>query len=399
MLKIKLNTLYIYLILGMAVLTYVFPGFIQFFIGVPSTLYTLGLTFLACLIVLFDVLARKKVIINKATLVFFLLGTVIIVSGLVNKTAPLKILLYLNFALIPIATTYLIEIVSKRKIDIKKYLSRLFLVIVLIQLPIVIIQKYGYGFLIQYSNANQGFSSVDFMFGSFALKADHALGFFLIIYLLSLLFKKRSGELKKTPYFLIIYISITIFIMESNLSKLVLLGVLSFYFYLWFYKRIGVLGIGVLVLILIIGFNIAKESEVIKNELFHIANRITVKDSYGAVTKGYAKRPHVIIYQLNYEDFKWIGNGPYDYYDIFKGEFKKTIHFSQIIWFYNDIGLIGIIIALIALLIFIKNINLTRESKWVLIGIMLLYLFMTNVLGDISMMLSLMLLSNKLEYN
>ena len=114
--------------------------------------------------------------------------------------------------------------------------------------------------------------------------------------------------------------------------------------------------------------------------------------------RGYAKRPHVVLYQLNHEKFKWIGNGPYDYYDILKGEFRNTIHFSQLIWFYNDIGIIGFILGLIGLYMIIKNLNLTKESKLILFGIMLLYLFMTNVYGDVSMLISLLLLTNTSKY-
>ncbi|WP_405294421.1 hypothetical protein [Algibacter sp. Ld11] len=395
MLKIKLITIYKYLLLGIIALTFLFSGFIQYFIGVSSTLYTLGLTAYAGLLIVFDILLRRKVIVNRFIFVYLFLIIIITVSAVINKSGLLKLLLYLNFALIPLFTSYLMKLNNVLKVDLKKTLSNVFLTTALIQLPIILIQKYGYNFLIGLSRANQKIASVDFMFGSFAVKADHALGFFLIMYMLSLIFKKRSGENPKWFYFLIAYISITILIMESNLTKLVLFGVISFYFYLWSYKKIGVLGIVVLFLMAVLGFNLMIKSSFIGNEIYQILNRFSPEDSYKAVTRGYEKRPQVVVYQLNYEPFKWIGNGPYDYYDIIKGEFKKTIHFSQIIWFYNDIGIIGLLVALMAALLIVKSLNLRRESMMVLLMIMLLYLFMSNLFGDISMMLSLMLLSNK----
>jgi len=399
-LKIKINTLYSSFILGVAILIYLSPGFIQFFFGVPSTAYALGLTILICLIVFFDILIRKRIILNKAIKVFLLLAIIIIVSGLINKTGPLKTLLYLNFAITPIVINYLIEILNKRNLVIRKQLSRLFLIVLIIQLPVIIFQKYFYSFLVKFSNANQGISEVDFMFGTFALKADHALGFFLIIYFLSIIFKIKSGKLKnKINYLTLIYISFIIVIMESNLTKVILLLIIGYYLALWIFKKINIFGIFLVVLVGIFLFNLAMTSRVIESQMDHYTRTLNKEYSIKAVERGYEKRPHIVIYQLNNEPFKWIGNGPYDYYNILKGEFKKTIHFSQIIWFYNDLGLIGLILGVIALFLVIKNLNLRRESTWLFMGIMILYLFMTNVLGDVSMMFSLLLLNNKLENN
>ncbi|WP_282134861.1 hypothetical protein [Seonamhaeicola maritimus] len=400
MLKIKITTLYSFLILSVAILIYLLPGYTQFFLGVPSTAYALGLTFFICLIVFFDILVRKRIILNKAIIAFLFLSIIIVVSGFVNRTEFLKVLLYLNFAATPLVISYLIEILNKRNLFIRTQLSRLFFIIVLIQLPFVVLQKYFYNFLIQFSNANQVISEVDFMFGTFALKADHALGFFLIIYLLSIIFKIKSGKLKnKINYFTLIYISFIIVIIESNLTKVILLLIIGYYFALWVFKKISIFGIFLVVLGGFFLFKLAMTSRVIESQMDHYTRTLNKEYSIKAVERGYEKRPHIVIYQLNNESFKWIGNGPYDYYNILKGEFKRTIHFSQIIWFYNDLGLIGLILGVIALFLVIKNLNLGRESTWLFMGIMILYLFMTNVLGDVSMMFSLLLLNNKLENN
>lgn len=399
MYKTKQNTLFIYLILFLIIVVFVFPGFIQFFFGVPSTVYgfiSLGIIFF---IITLDIFLRKKIIYNNTISILICLGILIIFSAIINKTHILKTLLYLIFCLAPLSIIYLNKIISIRKILIRKWISSFFLIVVIIQLPIVIIQKYTYHFLIPLSNASQRIAEVDFMFGTFSLKADHALGFFLIIYLLHLIFKFKSGVLKRFPYFMISYIAFTILIMESNLTKLVLLIIMAYYASLWIFKKINILGISIVIVVLFISYNLAMTSNQIKYQ-FEIVSSSLINDNYlKAVENGYAKRPHVVLYQLNHKDFKWIGNGPYDYYNILKGEFKNTIHFSQIIWFYNDIGLIGLVLGILASFLIIKNLNLRRESRWLLIIITLLYLFMTNVLGDISMLLSFLLLSvNQINY-
>lgn len=397
MYKIKHNSLFILLILFVITIVYLFSGFFQFFIGIPNTLYTLIVTIIIYLIIAFDILIRKKLIINNSILVFIGLGLFIVISGIVNGSHLLKILLYLNFSYLPLSLIYLTEICKSRKLSIKKWVSYFFHFIVLIQLPIIIIQKYGYYFLISLSNANQDIAKVDFTFGSFPLKADHALGFFLILYLLNLFFKLRSGELRRFPYFMFIYIGVTIFVMESNLTKLIFILILTYYLSLWIFSKINIFGFSIIILIVFISYNLAMSSYAIRNHVYILTNSYNDEYVLKAVERGYAKRPHIVLYQLNHEKFKWVGNGPYDYYNILKGEFKNTIHFSQLIWFYNDLGLIGLIFGLLGFFMIIKNLNLNRESKWLIIGIMLLYLFMTNVLGDISMLLSLLIINKRLE--
>lgn len=397
MYKIRQNSLFIFLILLFVVLTYVSPGFFQFFFGIPSTVYGFILLFIIYLVIALDIYIRKKILYNNTIYIILSLIVLIILSAIINKTNIFKVLLYLNFALIPLSVVYLSGVISRRQLLIKKWISSFFLIIILIQLPIVIIQKYAYELLIPLSNANQNINGYDFMFGSFALKADHALGFFLIIYLLKLINDYRSGELKTFPLFIVIYIATTVLIMESNLTKLTLILIAVYYISIFIYKKINIFGLSVIVIVFFLSYSLAMTSSTIKNQIEVVANSLNNESYLKAVKGGYAKRPHVVIYQLQNEEFKWIGNGPYDYYNIIKGEFKNTFHFSQLIWFYNDLGLAGLILGLLISLMIIKNLNLSKELSLLLMGVILLYLFMTNVLGDISMMLSLLLLNNKIS--
>ncbi|WNH08606.1 hypothetical protein [Thalassobellus suaedae] len=179
MLKIKINTFFTYFLFGIILFTYIFPGFIQFFIGVPSTVYAVILILLINGIVLIDILLRRKVIFNKVIVSLLVIAILIIISGMVNGTNLSKVLLYLNFVFIPLSINYIFAILEIRGVFLKEKLSRFFRFIALIQLPVVILQKYGYDLLIKYSNANQKIAEVDFMFGSFALKVGPCFRVFL----------------------------------------------------------------------------------------------------------------------------------------------------------------------------------------------------------------------------
>src|SRR5690606_544710 len=139
-----------------------------------------------------------------------------------------KIILYFVFPLVPLGVFLAVDGLIKVGINVKKLSSLFFKVLILIQLPIILIQKYGYDFLIKFNNSNQFIGDYDFMFGTFFIKADHSLGFFLLIYLLAIIFQYRRGG-AKMPWFLIGYICLTILLLESNLTKLLFFMVLTYY--------------------------------------------------------------------------------------------------------------------------------------------------------------------------
>jgi hypothetical protein len=71
----------------------------------------------------------------------------------------------------------LLKILEKRAITTKRIFFSFFRFVTLIQLPIILIQKYGFDYLIGLNNSTQDINEYDFMFGSFFIRADHSLGF------------------------------------------------------------------------------------------------------------------------------------------------------------------------------------------------------------------------------
>src|SRR5690606_10645005 len=131
---------------------------------------------------------RSNIILISLLYIFLIIG-----SGTVNNTELKKIILYFVFPLFPLGVFLVIDWFIKIGINVKKLSSLFFKVLIIIQLPIILIQKYGYGFLIKFNNSNQSIGDYDFMFGSFFIKADHSLGFFLLIYLLAIIFQYKRG--------------------------------------------------------------------------------------------------------------------------------------------------------------------------------------------------------------
>ena len=379
---------YLFIVLILSV--YFVGGGIQYFFGIPSTLYSMLVLGLVYLIATLTILVRNgKVTKSNIILISLLYVFLIIWSGMVKK-----IILYFVFPLVPLGVFLAIDGLLKVGINVKKLSSLFFKVLILIQLPIILIQKYGYDFLIKFNNSNQSIGDYDFMFGSFFIKADHSLGFFLLIYLLAIIFQYRRGGAKQMPRFLIGYICVTILLLESNLTKLLFFIVLTYYGVIWANKRIRYSGI---IAIFIVGYvmsNLALSVPKIQTELYFLKNKYTVSESVKATERGYAKRPQIVISYIQ-DSLKIIGEGPYDYFNLLTGEFKKSLNFSQLIWTYNDLGIIGVMVIMLLLFVIISYLGLERESQIILTFIMLFYLFMTNVYYDIGMMLSLFVIVNR----
>lgn len=398
----KLNYLLYNSYVLILILVFLLGGFFQYFIGVPNTVYTLLIVVFIWLLILINTLSSGKIYISFFLVWVIILSIIIFVSALINSSNIFKVLLYVFFSLNPLSIFYLYKILDKRNINIQPFLIRFSRFVALIQLPIILIQKFGFDFLIMLNNSNQGIKDYDFMFGSFFIKADHALGFFLLFYIINVIFRIRRKELKETPWILLAYLSITIFIMESNLTKLMLILVFLYYSFLWLYKKINFLGIFAMVFISIIVFNLSLKIHAINAQYLYFKSRYTPQESSIAFEKGYAKRPQVVVTYATKKELKWIGDGPYNYFNIFTGKFKKTNHFSQLIWSYNDLGIIGLVVTIITAFFLIKSLSLEYESFVLIYGVFILYLFMTTVYFDIAMMLSLFLIrstgSEKTKY-
>ncbi len=385
----KFTSVLFYLVLA---LTFLVGGFLQFFLGVPNTVYTILITGFIYGIIVLNVLKTRKIIFNLIVFTCHAYILVILISGIVNKSDIKAIVLYTIFPLIPLGVYVLIHILKRRKIFVRSFIRKFFTIVVLLQLPVVLIQKMGYDFFINFNNSSQRINEYDCMFGTFFLKADHSLGFFLLIYLLSLIAKAKENKHTFSTYFLIVYTVVTILIIESNLTKALLFVVFLYHIFIWLYKRLKFESIILFALLAYIIASIALTVPAISGEYFYLKNKYNVEESTIAFEKGYAKRPQVVIAMLQGQPLKWIGEGPYDYYDIFDRKFKNTKHFSQLIWSYNDLGIIGLLVVAFLSIKLISSLHLDRKSRILVFIILFSYLFMTNAFSDLAIMITLLIL-------
>jgi len=83
--------------------------------------------------------------------------------------------------------------------------------------------------------------------------------------------------------------------------------------------------------------------------------------------------------------------------NIFNGKFKKTKPFSQFIWSYNNLGIIGLSVTILLGFVIFLNLGLGKEHRRLFVGLILFYLLMTNVYADLAICLSMLLIDEKIE--
>ncbi|QRM88728.1 hypothetical protein FG167_05600 [Lacinutrix sp. WUR7] len=386
---IKLNKLYLGVFLLIVAFCFLIGGFTQFFIGIPNTVFSYGVMGLFFLFYFVYVIVKQRVIFDKIVLLFFVLFLLIILSSIVNQTNILKTIIYFIFILIPLGSYLFFKINQKERYISSRTISKIYLFIACLQLPAILIQNFGYDFLIRFNNSSQAIASFDFMFGTFFLKADHALGFFLLLNIFNIFENNINNSITKRPKLIVFYLSLTILIAESNITKLLLILFFGYLIYKSFPKKIKVFGILVVLLLMPLAFSQAKKIKAFEREIYFFHQEYNSKKSFSNYKRGIAKRPQVVITYATVLPLRIVGEGPYSYFDVLKGKFAATKHFSQLIWVYADLGIIGLILLILLLYLLVNSFNLDKGVKIILFGVVLIYAFMTTIFSDLAIMITL----------
>src|SRR5690606_18966472 len=120
----------------------------------------------------------------------------------------------------------------------------------------------------------------DIMFGSFFLKADHALGLFLLFNVFNIIEKNKNKEITRYPFVMFLYLAITIFYSESNITKLVLLIFTVYSIYRIVPKKLKTIGLIIAFLFSFIFINQVKRLEPVQAEIHFISNEYNVNKSF-----------------------------------------------------------------------------------------------------------------------
>ena len=373
--------------------SFIFGGFLQFFLGVSNTA-VISLSSILLLLIYFQyAFSKGKIIINGYILTSLIAISFVVLSSLLNSTKFTPTILYIISLVLPV-TIYLTE----KKRDALRYnlggLKKILLLIALIQIPILLFQKNFYDLIIPFNGSRQHVALIDFSFGSFLLKNDHALGFFLISNFLYVSLESNLRLKKIDKNLMLLVIAISIFMLNSKLSVVLFLITTIYVFYqkssflrvtkafkiarkYWFVLLSAILSI------ILLSYQ-PRIAHFFKQQINVVTDYETSLKHY---LDGKAKRGHTINVWLH-EEIRWIGDGPYSFYDISTGKYSdSSANFSQWLWAYHDIGLIGLFLFL---LVFIFMMNTFREKKFhslYLSFLFFMYGFFTIVMFDISFLL------------
>ena len=381
-------------------LVFVFGGLLQFIFGVSNTVLAYGIVATMFLFYFIYVILTKKIVLNNIVGFSLLYIGLVFLSALINRTDIISTIVYCIFPLLPLGVFLFSFINFKEGIIVPKKVFRIFFYIALLQLPLLLIQKNFYSFLIRFNNSGQNIIELDFSFGSFFIKSDHSLGIFLLIIIALILFKRNElKSIVKLPKLTILYLSLTLFLTESNISKLFLVILILSFVVIPIYKKyrgtlVFKLSVFTLATIVAIGGYSIREKQFIQDKLGgKFEKQFSIESANKFYEDGTAKRFQIIIVAATQLNTKWIGDGPYSYFDIRAGKFKKTRHFTQLIWTYYDLGLIGLIVVLAYIISLFAYLKIEKGIPFLFaLSIFLFYALYTTILADIAIMFSLILI-------
>lgn len=370
-----------YLTIFYWILAFVFlvGGAMQFLGILSNTISTMAIG-----LVIIAMLVGNKVKVPANHLPVFYLIILTLTSAVVNSVSPVLTIMYMfSFILVPFFVYRFIAARVINRINRRK-LFRFFILVGLIQLPVLLFQ---HTFALQLTHmAAKTLSVVDVGFGTFFFKNDHGLCFFLLCMIIYLLYDTELYVSKVQKTLLIIYYSVTIALSNSYISFLLLIMVFGFYFL----GRLNVkrMILSALVLLLLYGAvtTLSFLQEIVGDKYEHLERKaINKEDEFDAEKRDLseAERGDIVMFYLA-QDVSVIGNGPYNYFDPVKGEFRTFANFSQYIWFYNDLGILGVIGVIIYYVsLYLANYKL-KNYRIIFLLLIVIYSFFTNTLSDLA---------------
>lgn len=399
----EFRSLYRLSFFGIVFIIFLGGGAMQFLFGLSNTVITFLLMVFMFSVYLLYANLRSQVLWTSILRYSLLLGLWIVLVGLIRGSHPVSVATYLIFPLLPLSVHGFFFINYKEGFLSEREICRYFFMIAIFQLPVLLVQKNFYDPLIVLNNSGQMIEWFDFMFGTFFIKSDHSLGAFLLLMVGLLLIKHHLFSFSKQERWVWVgYLSITLFLTESNISKLFLLVLLSSYLVIPFYKKLkSSMIFRVVALVFVIGISYigysVKDEKIIQDRL---GGSLEKQTSLATAEKYYdlgtAKRFQIIIVAYKKIPTKWIGDGPYSYFDIRTGKFKQTMHFTQLIWSYYDLGLVGLFLVILYMIQLLKFLNIPRGIPLLFFGgIFFFYSLYTTVLSDIAIFFALFAMFNK----
>lgn len=354
------------------VICFIVGGSAQFLGIISNTATTIILISMYSVYLMTKVCFTMKVKWSFIFIVLMLFSLDIVISGKIHHRGGLRTFIYLLYALVPFCSFYFInEYVTSDNI---KSILRYFIIISIVQLPVLIFQYSFYPYLMAITRVQV--RDEDIGFGTFFLKADAAMGTFILFLIVFILFDKRSSFIKNKNL-LVAWLILTLTICGSKISILLLFLIFLGGFISKHRKNYA----------LMIGFTLCISLFFVKYSgplLQAIVSEYSRVDSWENVDQVPRYAPLLIFAS---KPISFLGDGPFTFYDPVTNNWLYGGGHSLWYFLYSDLGVLGLFLSTLIFYLMSKH-GAKRGSNCSSIYffiIMIVSLFTTSM-SDISMM-------------
>lgn len=280
--------------------------------------------------------------ISGVLLLYLVLTGVVLLSALHNNSSLMDAVLFMRILGFSYLAYKLVDLYVRT--DNVAQVIRLCVTVAMFQLPVILLQRWGYNRLP--SSVRESVSPIDFDFGTFNFKGDAPMAFFLVLIVIFSLFDTKRNYIIRHKWFVPFWLTLTILVTNAELVKLILMIVWGVYFFRYLNFKtlvysVGALGVAVMALALSGALN-----EIVADFTYSLANnaRIDVSSQEAFLSGNYA-RGAAIAYYID-KGTSWFGDGPSRYYDVFSKS-RVLGNTGHILTFYSEIGLLGWLVSVL----------------------------------------------------
>ena len=288
-----------------------------------------------------------KIRIDNVLKFHIVFGIIIIISGCLNGSSFGNIISALRLPIFS-QTMYLVVygFLDKENYSLEWLLKS----IALVQLPVVLFQMIFFSVLSDLSAIHTSY--LDIRYGTFFVKSDSLMSTFLILLVIYLLYVKR--EFSRYNIMVIVTSCITIFLADSRISQISILGIVAYYVLVssTIKQKIGFL---VLVFVIFMSFFFTGYTNKLSNQFADTLEQITFQKgvSQRRFEEGEYARAAAILYFMS-EPLKIFGDGPGKYVNPITGEMELGLQ-SQYLKSYAETGLVGMVLSIVGVFVIVLS--------------------------------------------
>jgi hypothetical protein len=330
---------------------------------------------------------------TNVTVAYLTLFSVVLFSALLNNSSLAQLVLFLRVLVFSYLIYYVTSLyLNQRTIE---HVLRRCIQVGSIQLPIILVQFYGFDYFPAAWTAQSG--RIDFGFGTFNYKTDYALAFFLTLLITFLLFDaRRAAIVTSRRWWVISWFTLTVMITNSQMTKIALVMVWMVYFVTHLRFRTLMLTISVVPIVLFTVIVAERTGLLVESPFGFINNIQRVMEQVGDANpeerflRGNYDRAAAVQYYME-QGISWFGDGPSAHTNALTGE-RTRGNFGHLFTFYSEVGLLGWLLSI--LVFFFITFQITDGKihiSWIRILIFLsvnILSFTSNIMNDIGVMLS-----------